>query len=65
MTREQLLGILNANGVRYDRDIEKAETEGYVSDECAAFAEKLYGDMYTLAAYGVNYGFGKCDEDIK
>lgn len=65
MTKEQLLSILNANGVRYDRAIESAETEGYVSDECAAFADKLYGDLYKFAEYGVNYGFSKCDDDIK
>ena len=65
MTKEQLFKILNDNGVRYDRDVEKESTEGFVSDECAAYAESVYGDVFKLAVYGVQNGFSKCEDDIK
>lgn len=65
MTKEQLFNILNDNGVRYDKTVEREGTEGYVNDECAAVADRIYGDLYKMAAYGVNYGFSKCEEDIK
>ncbi|MCM1545877.1 MAG: hypothetical protein NC033_02460 [Clostridiales bacterium] len=65
MTKEQLFKILDDNGVKYDKTIEHESTEGYVSDECAALADKIYGDLYRMALYGVNYGFSKCEDDIK
>ncbi|MCM1236654.1 MAG: hypothetical protein NC489_41790, partial [Ruminococcus flavefaciens] len=65
MTREQLLIILRDNGVRYDRALEREATEGFVSDECAAKAEEIYNDLYRMAAYGVQNGFSKCDDDIR
>lgn len=65
MTKEQLFNILKDNGIRYDRTVEKESTEGFVSDECAEYAEGVYADLYKMAEYGVNYGFSKCEEDIK
>lgn len=65
MTKEQLFKILNDNGVRYDKALDSESTEGFVNDECAALADKMYGDLYEMAAYGVNYGFSKCEDDIK
>ena len=65
MTKEQLFKILDDNGVRYDKTVEREGTEGYVNDECAALAEKIYGDLYNMATYGVNYGFSKCEDYIK
>lgn len=64
MTKEQLFEILDSNGVRYDKKIDKERTEGFVNDECAAYAEKVYADLYQLALYGVANGFNKCDDDI-
>lgn len=65
MTKEQLFKILDDNGVRYDKTVSREGTEGYVNDECAALAEKIYENLYDMAAYGVNYGFSKCEDDIK
>lgn len=65
MTKEQFLKILKDNDVRYDRDIEMESTEGFVSDECAEYAQKLYDDLYTLTGFGIRYGFSKCEEDIR
>lgn len=65
MTKEQLFKILNDNGIKYDRTVEREGTEGYVNDGCAALAEDIYGDLFNMATYGVNYGFSKCEDDIK
>ncbi|MDE7256659.1 MAG: hypothetical protein K2N50_01720 [Clostridia bacterium] len=65
MTKEQLFKILSDNGVRYDRALDSESTEGFVNDECAALAGRMYGDLYKMTAYGVNYGFSKCEDDIK
>ena len=65
MTKEQLFKILDDNGIRYDKTVERESTEGYVNDGCAALAETIYGDLYKMATYGVNYGFSKCEDDIK
>ena len=40
MTKEQLFKILDDNGVRYDKTVEREGTEGYVNDGCAALAEQ-------------------------
>lgn len=65
MTKEQLLNILRTNGIKYDKDIERESTEGYVSDECEAFAEKLYGDLFEIVTYSVQNGFSKSADEIK
>ena len=65
MTKEQLFKILDDNGIRYDKTVEREGTEGYVNDECAALASEIYGDLFKMATYGVNYGFSKCEDDIK
>ncbi len=65
MTKEQLFKILDDNGIRYDKTVEREGTEGYVNDECAALAGEIYDDLYRMASYGVNYGFSKCEDDIK
>ncbi|MDE7086709.1 MAG: hypothetical protein K2O67_00785, partial [Clostridia bacterium] len=65
MTKEQLFKILDDNGVKYDKKVDKQKTEGFVSDKCAEYAETLYADLFKLAKFGVAYGFSKCDDDIK
>lgn len=65
MTKEQLFKILDDNQIKYDSKISKVKTEGFVNDECAAYAETLYEDLYKLATFGVANGFSKCDDDIK
>lgn len=63
MTREQLLSIFKENDVKYDTGIEKQDTEGFVNDECEKYAQTLYGDLYKIAAYGMQSGFSKAAED--
>ena len=65
MTKEQLFKILDDNGVKYDKTVEREGADGYVNDECAAVADRIYEDLFKMASYGVNYGFSKCEEDIK
>ena len=64
MTKKQLLKILYDNDVRYDDEIQNEAIEGFVNDECAEYSEKLYGDLYEIAFYGVQNGFSKCGNDI-
>ncbi len=65
MTKEQLYKILKDNGVKYDKDVEKESTEGFVNDDCAKCAEELYETLFRLTAFGMQEGFSKCEDEIK
>lgn len=65
MTREQLYKIFKDNGVKYDKDVERESTEGFVNDECAAYAEELYADLTAITRYGMQEGFSRCEDEIR
>lgn len=65
MTKEQLLNVLRTNKVPYNKALDGEATCGYPSDEYAEYAQKLYGDLFTIASYGVQNGFGSCRDEIR
>lgn len=65
MQKEQLIEILKQNGVKFNKALLSESVAGYTSDENAEYALVLYEDLFRLAEYGVQFGFGKVKGKIK
>ncbi|MGN0812141.1 MAG: hypothetical protein ACI4MQ_01340 [Candidatus Coproplasma sp.] len=65
MKKENLIKILKDNGVPFNSALSDEAVLGYANDENAVYAQRLYADLYLMAQYGVQNGFGKVRDEIK
>ncbi|MGN1103998.1 MAG: hypothetical protein ACI4QI_03900 [Candidatus Coproplasma sp.] len=65
MKKENLIKILQDNEVQFDSALLNEAVAGYANDENAVYAQRLYSDLFLMAQYGLQNGFGKVEPAIK
>lgn len=65
MNKQKLIKVLQDNNVPFNSQLLNESVVGYANDENAVYAKRLYADLYLMAQYGVQNGFGKVSGAIK
>lgn len=65
MNKQKLIKVLQDNNVSFNSQLLNESVVGYANDENAVYAKRLYADLYLMAQYGIQNGFGKVSGAIK